>query len=245
MKRLGVQTLMAVVAMLSASNAFAGGYGSLGSAWYVNTYSHQMSFQAPYSDVKNNTVLFISDTVWYDNLAVCQNNSGKVTFVPGGGQSDPFQIVNPGALQTVADQTADCQKQGTNNICTDTVSYFSKLSEIETAYQQNHIPAGCLISDTPYQCFLKLLGLDPNLVFQCQNQNGSLVQIVTKGVCAIVTARKCDTQGCTDETFKGYRFTYPSFNQPETTPPISFTATPDDNCVTCVNNPTAANCAPH
>jgi len=226
--------LSALVVLNFAHDANAGGYGSLGSAWTVNTYHHDMSFIAPSSDVKNQQVLFISDTTWYDNIAVCQNNGGSTTLSPGIGQSDPFRILNPDALQALVTPD-DCDKK--SGACTDSVTYVNKVSDLEDPARFAFFQ--CAGDSTNFfdrlACFYQILNLTPQEQAACQNKNGTLVEVRTKGVCAITTARKCDSKGCTDEAAQGYRFTYPSFTQPAG---AVFTATKDDNCTACVNGET-------
>jgi hypothetical protein len=215
MRRLGIAMLMAAGAMLWGNDAYAGGYGSIGSGWTVNTYTHSMTFLAPQADVKNDTVLFISRTAWVNNLAVCRNNGGKVTFIPGGGQSDPLGIINPAQLVTQVTPT-ECTKNGSQNVCNDSVTYISKVGEVVPS---DHQPECNGL--TQNQCFLVLLDLP--LDFECQNNNGLLVQVITREVCAEVTASKNGV----DQVSQFYRFTFPSFNQPEL---ATFTSQVDPTC---------------
>jgi hypothetical protein len=226
--------LFSLVILSLAQDANAGGYGSIGSAWTFNTYHHDMSFIAPASDVKNQEVLFISDTTWYDNIAVCRNKGGSITLSPGVGQSDPFRIVNPESL-TARVTEDECVKAGQGNgACTESVTYINRVADLE---DQDLFLAFCGTGpntpETRLACFWDALQLTPQERSACQNTNGVLVEVRTKGVCAITTARRCGSTGCTDEVEQGYRFTFPNFNPP---PDAVFTATKDDNCFECVRN---------
>lgn len=224
MRRLGIAMFMTSVVMLWGPDAYAGGYGSIGSAWKVNTYEHEMTFAVPSNDPKNYDVLFISETAWIDNLGVCRNNGGQITFIPGGGQSDPLATIRPDLLQTTV-ASDDCKKSGGSNTCTEKVVYISRLSDIPPDFSTSGQFPACTGLATASQCFLTLLGLP--LDFQCQNQNGTLIQVITREVCARVTARKCGSKGCSDEASEFYRFTFPSFDQPNE---ALFTAVKDATC---------------
>jgi hypothetical protein len=231
--------LFAFVALSFAQNANAGGYPSIGSGWTIQTYDHSMTFAVDTGDLNSpgTKIAFISDTVWYDNLAVCQNNSGKVTFVPGGGQSDPFGFVSPLAQEVfVGDQESPgtCDNgNGSTRACTEQVTYVSKQSDLPAQLPDACFTAG---AETPYTCFQFLLGLIPDPNLTCQNKNGRLVELRTKGVCAIVSARVDKTNGSTfPNPGVGYQFTFPSFIQPLNQP---FQVRQLDECkefVLCVN----------
>jgi hypothetical protein len=216
---------MTAVVVLWGPDAYAGGYSTIGSAWKVNTYEHLMSFQVPSSDPKNYTVLFISETAWVDNVGVCRNNGGQITFVPGGGQSDPLATIRPVPVEVTVLPDV-CTKSGGSNACTETATYYSKLSEISALNPSDFPPACTALGLTdPSECFHAYLGLPLN--FQCQNQNGILIQAITREVCARVTAKKCGSKGCSEEATDFYRFTFPSFIQPEG---ALFTAVQDATC---------------
>jgi hypothetical protein len=209
-----------VVACLCTTDAGAGGYGSLGSAWYVNTYSHDMLFSTIPGDVNNEKVFFQSFTKWYDVQFVCRTKGGAITLAPGIGQSD-LGFVIPDFL-TAPVGTGNCQPGGD---CTATVTYPSRVDEVHL-YKSVLAQQGiCSLSDSDSICFQKLYNLS---TLQCQNKQGTLVEIRTKGVCAVQTAIKCDSTGanCTPQASQGYNFVAQTFD-PAT---AVFTFTEVDSC---------------
>lgn len=231
--RLGIVMFVVSFGMIWAGQAYAGGYTSLGGAFYVNTYGNAMDFDAPQSDVKFHVVDYLSEILLYDNLAVCQNNGGNFTYKPGNGQTDPGALTRPKPLLTTQVTTGDCKKTGSVNDCQESVLYLSKLQDVVERFRDNipnhlcspTVPAP--YSDDAYGCYLYLLGLPAD--FQCQNSNGILIEFVTKGVCARQTARKDGSP----QASQSYQYTYPVFSpQPEN---ASFSSTMSATCGACLD----------
>jgi hypothetical protein len=229
--------LLCAFAVLSfVQEANAGGYPSLGSAWTYNTYTHSMTFAADAGDLSSpgTEVFFISATRWYDNLAVCKNNSGKVTLVPGVGQSDPGQATSPLPIEVLVDN-AHCAGTGATRSCTESVEYVSLINDVPLS--PDDLPQVCKDNsfNTQYTCFQFLLGFPTGQIsenLECQNKKGRLVELKTKGVCAIVSARtEFNGQPTLENPGEGYRFFWESFfPQPDQT----FNVVKDPTCVACV-----------
>jgi len=224
----------ALVALNFAQDANAGGYPSLGSAWTYNTYTHSMTFAADSGDLNSpgTEIFFISATKWYDNLAVCKNNAGKVTLVPGVGQSDPGAATSPLPIEVLVDN-AHCTGTGAAPACTESVEYVSLLNDVPQPSSAD-FPQECTDRGfSQYQCFQFLLGFpNPDDKLQCQNKNGRLVELKTRGVCAIVSARtEKNGQPTVENPGEGYRFTFSSFFP---LPGQNFNVVKDPACVECV-----------
>jgi hypothetical protein len=196
-----------------------------------------MDFNTPQADVKNNVVQFLSETALYDNLFVCRNNGGQITFQPGGGQSDPGFFTIPRSILSDAVAPDDCHHTGSVNDCQQTVTYVSKLEDVPPP---PNLPTTCTNAGftTQYGCFLFLLGLiqTPAQTLTCQNDNGIIIQLITKGVCARQTALKDNTAQANGL----FRYTFPSFTQP---PLAVFSSTPstEATCGACLQG-TLAGC---
>jgi hypothetical protein len=200
-------------------------YEYLGSGWDfcaefgICSYHHSMRFKVP----GTSNIFFLSDAVWYDNLVVCKNKGGNITFNPGIGQ-----ITTEGTAQVSLRDP--CLNRGKGGECTETVVYATSVAELQN---DPILLMSCqaAVGDTTLtaqQCFLRFYGLEN---FHCRNTNDTPIEVRTKGVCAVATAQTCSGSSCTTEAQQGVRFTFPSFDQ---FPGDSFTAQDDASCVACV-----------
>jgi len=206
----------------------------LGTAVRWNTISHEGLYNFESGDVNNpNTQLFfLSDVVEYDNLAICVNKGKNITFVPGGGQSDPFRVLRPRTVQVAIDKNNCGQNGNPANACPGVAVYFTTFFEVDTRYSNPNNPdfaavrAACNISqitgapvkDQSYMCYQYLLGipaieLDANL--GCQNKSGRVTEVRSEGICAQLSSNRItQTQPNGEELDPGdvIRFTLPNFN---------------------------------
>jgi hypothetical protein len=238
----GIVAVVIVSALAWIGLAYAGGYSVLGSAWTANTYTHSMHFTANSGDITRGGSFVISDTVWYDVLFVCANNSGKITLSPGVGQTD-LGRVHPTAIAALAD---NCNGAGD---CNESVVYPSRVADAYPGFK-TLCPNTDQTTKTTEDCFKEIYRLDS---LACQNNNGTITQIRTKGLCASVAAKNCtsgdpqDPEACPTEDRKGYRFFTSKFIDPDLTGPgssLDFQFVEDAACLTCVDNSDTAGACP-
>jgi hypothetical protein len=204
-------------------------YNYFGGGWIFNTYTHRMTFTGVKgSDLKDPAIVFfVSDTVWYDNIASCCVGKNCV--------NEPISHVTMSASVTPK-LDALCERRGK---CTGEVKYPNSVADLENSPDLLE-DCRAVVGDpdaSPQLCF-NLLFFDKPEGGHCRNKNDLVVAVRTKGVCTTVTPFTCtdaikpDT--CTQENDPvGVRYTFPSFNQK---PGDSFVQERDDSCIACVNN---------
>jgi hypothetical protein len=240
-----LQTLMFIgvlsisVAATFSSNANAQ-YSYLGSGWSFNTYTHNMQFKVPGNVVNDGTLVFVSDTVWYDNQVICKNKGGNISFSPGIG------LISAGESASV-NLRRQCTDRQSGGNCSQLVTYPNSVAELSDP----ELLAACRAAvgdDTlnAQQCFLRFYDLDGFISgqpFHCRNTNDTPIEIRTKGLCTTATAATCtdpthpDT--CTGQASQGVKFTFPNFNP---APNASFIATVDDASLVCANCVNGGSC---
>jgi hypothetical protein len=218
-KRLVLVGILASSVVLMLNNESMAQYNYLGGGWWFGTYHNSITFTVPGNDQKNYTILFVSDTTWYDNLIVCKNKGGNITYSPGIGM-----VSKSGTVVPISND--ECIKNGK---CTGEVDFPNQVSDFANG------GFGC--TGDPQQCFLDFFSLND---FHCRNKNDTPVQVLTKGVCTIASAETCDSSGCFAQADQGVRFSFNSFNPP---PGALFNMVRDDTCIACVNGDTNS-CTP-
>jgi hypothetical protein len=225
---IGLLSISLVVVLMSEAKAQ---YNYFGGGWnFCCSYSHTMTYTGVKgSDFNEFTILFVSNTVWYDNAQSCcvGKNCQNIPFEPGVGHVTLSGSVSP-ALNDL------CEKRGK---CTGIVEYPNSVTDLETnqALLEDCQAVVGVPNASPQLCF--------NLLFfgtpeggHCRNKNDVVVDVRTKGVCTTATPYTCtdpdDFTTCTPEnTPVGVRYTFPSFDQQQGD---SFAQQRDDRCIACV-----------